>query len=81
LYSQNELIAHWEKRVGLKLKRSVVSDAMLEGAIEDLATKPEKMLDMIYTQLTRAASILGIASNKRSDALEATELYPDSAHA
>jgi len=50
---------------------------MLEGAIEDLATKPEKMLDLIYTQLTRAAWILGIASNKRSDALEATELYPD----
>jgi phenylcoumaran benzylic ether reductase len=77
LYSQNELIAHWEKRVGLKLKRNVVSDAMLEGAIEDLATKPEEMLDLIYTQLTRAAWILGIASNKRSDALEATELYPD----
>jgi hypothetical protein len=38
---------------------------MLEGAIEDLATKPEKMLDLIYTQLTRAAWILGIAGNKR----------------
>jgi len=77
LYSQNELIAYWEKQVGLKLKRNVVSDAMLEGAIKDLASKPEKMLDLIYTQLTRAAWILGIASRKRPDALEATELYPD----
>ena len=38
---------------------------------------PSQVGDLIYTQLARAAWILGIASNKRSDALEATELYPD----
>ena len=77
LVSQNEMIAHWEKTAALQLKRNSVPASALDVAIKELTGKPERMMELIYTQLTRAAWILGIGSRKQPDALEITELYPD----
>jgi hypothetical protein len=77
LVSQSDMIGQWEKTTGLKLKRNSVPASALEAAIKDLSSKPDKMLEMIFTQLTRACWILGMGNRKRPEALEATELYPE----
>lgn len=76
LLTQNELISLWESVSGKKVTRTPVPAAGLEQAIASMQGKPEKMMDLIYTQLTKSAWVDGSTSKKRPEALEATELYP-----
>ena len=55
----------------------MVTAEQLDATIADLATKPDQLLNMIYTQLTRFAWIDGLGGKKRLGVLEAIELYPD----
>jgi len=76
VYTQEELIALWEKLSGAKLKRRSLSAAELDQTIQKLAGQPDKMLEMIYLQIARAAWIDGLGAKRRPDVLEATQLFP-----
>jgi leucoanthocyanidin reductase len=77
LLMQNELIAMWESKTKLRLKRHTISARELDRAIMDLANRPDKVKELSFTQLVRAVWIEGLGGKRRPDVLELTELYPD----
>lgn len=77
MVTQNELISLWESKSGTKLQRNVITEAQMHTSIADMAKDPNRMMEMLYTQVTWAGWVYGIASSKRAECLEATALYPD----
>jgi uncharacterized protein YbjT (DUF2867 family) len=77
LLTQNELIAMWESKTKIRLKRHTISARELDRTIMDLANRPDKVKELSFTQLVRAVWIDGLGGKRRPDVLELTELYPD----
>jgi uncharacterized protein YbjT (DUF2867 family) len=77
LLTQNELIALWESKTKIRLKRHTISARELDRAIMDLAHRPDKVQELSVTQLIRAVWIDGLGGKRRPDVLELTDLYPD----
>jgi uncharacterized protein YbjT (DUF2867 family) len=76
--SQKELIAIWEARTKSRLRRRIVPARELDERIATLAHQPDKLAELSFLQLIRAAWIDGLGDGRRRpDVLELTERYPD----
>ena len=70
--SQNDMIAHWESKIGTSLARRPVSAATLDAQI---ATGTG--VDLLYTELVRSVWIDGSLVTHRDGVLDVSVLYPD----
>jgi uncharacterized protein YbjT (DUF2867 family) len=74
--TQEALIQEWERISGTSVKRIPVSEEQVKAVIKD-ATTPERIMELIVTQLTLSAFIRGKASELGAGVLNAPDLYPD----
>lgn len=78
LLAQNELIAAWETKAGVRLTRRTIMPAALDGRIATLARDPARRAEFAMAQLVRAAWMDGLGDGRRlPDVIDAVQAYPD----
>jgi uncharacterized protein YbjT (DUF2867 family) len=78
LLSQNQLIALWDRKAGVRLNRRTITLEALDARIAALSQDPTKRPQLAMSQLVRAAWIDGLGDGRRlPDVLDAVQAYPD----
>ena len=75
--SQRDLITIWESISGTKLTQKIVSADAMNAQLAALASDPDQMMNLIFTQLMKSAWIDGGMDAIRPGVLDAMTLYPD----
>lgn len=75
--SQREMIERWEAISGTTLTKQIVSAEAMDAQLAALASDPDQLMNLVFTQLMKSAWIEGGMAAIRPGVLDALTLYPE----